>query len=236
MKYNILAVIPARGGSKGVPRKNIKILAGKPLIQWTIEAAQQSKYISRVILSSEDEEIIALAKSMGCDVPFTRPIELAQDTTQGIEPILHAVEMCPGYDYVMMLQPTTPLRTTKDIDGFIEHFFKNGANASVSVCEPTKTPFWMFQLKESKEFLTPLLPEHSKVQRRQDLPSVYALNGALYIAEINWLKGNKGFISGETIGYVMPQERSYDIDSIVDFKICEILKKEQISESYNGGK
>lgn len=120
MQPKILAIIPARGGSKGVPRKNIRDLAGKPLIAWTIEEAKKSKYITRLILSSEDEEIIEAAKKYGCEVPFVRPIELAQDNTPGIEPVLHAIEKCPGYDYVLLLQPTSPLRTVEDIDGCIE--------------------------------------------------------------------------------------------------------------------
>ncbi len=118
----ILAVIPARGGSKGVPRKNIRDLAGKPLIAWTIEAAKKSKYIDRLILSSEDPEIIAVAKSYGCEVPFVRKIELAQDDTPGIEVVLDAVQRCLGYTHVLLLQPTSPFRTHKHIDDLIEKF------------------------------------------------------------------------------------------------------------------
>lgn len=124
----ILAIVPARGGSKGVPRKNIKLLAGKPLIEWTLIEARRSKYIDRIVLSSEDNEIIEIAKSIGYDVPFKRPKELAQDDTHGIEPILHAVGECEGYDYVMMLQPTSPLRIVEDIDSFIEWTFKKILN------------------------------------------------------------------------------------------------------------
>lgn len=223
----ILAVIPARGGSKGVPKKNIKLMAGEPLIAWTIKVTQKSKYIDRVILSSEDDEIIRIAQEFRCDVPFKRPQSLAQDDTHGIEPILHAIEHCPGYDYVMMLQPTSPLRLIEDIDGCIEKFVKEQAKSCVSVCEPTKSPYWMFTL-ENDERLHAILPEHSLIPRRQDLPSIYALNGAVYIAEINWLLENKNFISKETIGYVMPVSRSYDIDTLEDFAICELfLRGEQ---------
>lgn len=216
----ILAVMPARGGSKGVPRKNIKHLAGKPLIGWTIEAAKASKYIDRLILSSEDDEIIKTAQALGCEVPFKRPLELAKDDTHGIEPILHALEQNPGYDYVMMLQPTSPLRLTEDLDGCIEKIIVDKAKSCVSVCEPSKSPYWMYNIN-SKSELSPLLPEFSLVPRRQDLPSVCALNGAVYIAEVNWLKNSRNFMSQETIGYIMPQERSYDIDTILDFEICE---------------
>ncbi len=108
----VLAIIPARGGSKGVPRKNIRLLAGKPLIVWTIDEAKKSKYIDRFILSSEDDEIIKIAREYGCEVPFKRPIELAQDDTPGIEPVIHAINTLEDkYDYVVLLQPTSPLRT-----------------------------------------------------------------------------------------------------------------------------
>ena len=116
MKPSFLAVIPARGGSKGVPRKNVRDLNGKPLIAWTIEEAKKSQYISNIILSSEDSEIIKEAKKYGCEVPFIRPMKLAQDDTPGIDPVLHAINQCPGYDYVVLLQPTSPLSKAEDID------------------------------------------------------------------------------------------------------------------------
>lgn len=220
----ILAVIPARGGSKGIPRKNIKEIAGKPLIAWTIEAAKKSVYIDRVILSSEDDEIIEVAKLYGCDVPFKRPENLAQDNTHGIEPILHALEFCQDYDYVMMLQPTSPLRLTEDIDRFIEHTFEKEAVSCVSISEPAKSPYWMYKFDSSNQ-LKPILPEHALIPRRQDLPSVYALNGALYIAKVEWLRQNKNFMSPLTKGYEMPANRSFDIDTLEDFMICEMFLK-----------
>lgn len=121
MTPTFLAIIPARGGSKGVPRKNIRNLAGKPLIAWTIEEAKKSKYINRVILSSDDNEIIEIAKNYNCEVPFVRPKNIAEDNTPGIDPVLHAIKQCPGYDYVVLLQPTSPLRTVEDIDGCIRY-------------------------------------------------------------------------------------------------------------------
>ena len=224
----ILAIIPARGGSKGVPRKNIKLLAGKPLIAWTIEEAKKSKYISKLILSSEDDEIINVAKEYGCEVPFKRPVELAQDNTPGIDAILHAIEQCPGYDYIILLQPTSPLRTSEDIDDFISYFINQNVNACVSVCEPSKSPYWMYQLNNQND-LIPLLTEHGSANRRQDLPKVFALNGALYIANIEWLMKNKNFVTDETVGYIMPTNKSYDIDTIEDFMICEYLLKHKMT-------
>ncbi len=221
MKPKILAIIPARGGSKGVPRKNIRNLAGKPLIAWTIEEAKKSRYIDRVILSSEDDEIIEVAKQYGCEVPFKRPIELAKDDTPGIDPVLHAIKQCPGYDYVVLLQPTSPLRTVEDINGCIEKLLANDADFCVSVTEPEKSPYWMYTLADER--MVPLLPKDTLVARRQDLPKVYSLNGAVYVGKINKIVEVNGFISEGTIGYIMPQEKSFDIDTTVDFMICESL-------------
>ena len=225
MKPKILAFIPARGGSKGVPRKNIHELAGKPLIAWTIEEAKKSKYIDRLILSSEDDEIIEVAKKYGCEVPFKRPIELAQDDTLGIDPVLHAIEQCPGYDYVVVLQPTSPLRTVEDIDGCIEKLISSGVDFCVSVTEPEKSPYWMYTLENNQ--MAPLLPQETLIARRQDLPKCYSLNGAIYVARINSFIEEKSFITTNTMAYVMSQERSFDIDTIVDFKICEYLIEEK---------
>lgn len=221
MKPKILAIIPARGGSKGVPRKNIRELAGKPLIVWTIEEAKKSKYIDRLILSSEDDEIIEVAKQYGCEVPFKRPIELAQDDTPGISPVLHAIKQIPSYDYVVLLQPTSPLRKVEDIDACIEKLFSTDADFCVSVTEPEKSPYWMYKIEHEK--MVPLLPQDELVTRRQDLPKIYTLNGAVYVAKINSLVEKKSFITTNTVAYVMSQEQSFDIDTIVDFKVCESL-------------
>lgn len=221
MKPKILAIIPARGGSKGVPRKNIRDLAGKPLIAWTIEEAKKSRYIDRLILSSEDDEIIEVAKQCGCEVPFKRPIELAQDETPGIEPVLHAIEQCPGYDYVVLLQPTSPLRTVEDIDGCIEKLISSGKDFYVSVTESDKSPYWMYTVNQSN--MKVLIDRNKLITRRQDLPKVYNLNGALYVGKVELLYKKKSFLTEGTQAYIMPRERSYDIDSEMDFKICNYL-------------
>ncbi|ASS73952.1 acylneuraminate cytidylyltransferase [Tumebacillus algifaecis] len=217
----VLAVIPARGGSKGVPRKNIRNLAGKPLLAWAVEAGQASQYIDRVILSSEDEEIIAVAKEWGCDVPFIRPQELATDETPGIDPILHALEELPGYDYVVLLQPTSPLRTTADIDSCIEQLVRADAPCCVTVTEPAKSPYWMYTLQEDGR-MEPLIPGDTAT-RRQDLPPVFALNGAVYIAKTEWLKETKSFLAAGVTAHVMPSERSFDIDTEIDLFLAEAL-------------
>lgn len=219
----VLGIIPARGKSKGVPRKNMKRLGGKPLIVWTIEESKKSRYLDRFILSSEDEEIMLFARYLGCDVPFVRPVELAQDDTPGIEPVLHALETLPErYDYVVLLQPTSPLRTKEDIDRCIELCVKQNASSCVSVTESDKSPYWMYVLNEIGK-ITPLLETEKRYNRRQDLPKVYTVNGAVYIAEVGWLLSNRSFMSNETHGYIMPRERSVDIDTELDFKFAEFL-------------
>lgn len=222
MNNKILAIIPARGGSKGVPRKNIRELAGKPLIAWTIEEAKKSKYITRLILSSEDDEIIEVAKKYGCEVPFVRPKELAKDDTPGIDPVLHAIEQCPGYDYVMLLQPTSPLRTVKDIDECIEFVINNKIETCVSVTESEKSPYWMYKV-DSKGKMEPLINQNKIIVRRQELPTVYMLNGAIYMAKIDRLLQEKSFLNSYTKAFIMCKENSFDIDTEMDLLICEYL-------------
>lgn len=217
---SILAVIPARGGSKGVPRKNIRNLAGKPLIAWTIKSAKQSKYIDKIILSSENQEIIQVARQYGCEVPFIRPEHLAVDETTGAEVILHALNRLPQYDLVVMLQPTSPLRLAEDIDACIEKLILEKAVACVSVSESSQSPYWMYTFDETEK-LQPIMKQDSIIPRRQELPIVYGLNGAVYVAYTNWLKQSQSFLTNETIGFVMPENRSFDIDEELDFLICE---------------
>ena len=218
----VLGLIPARGGSKGIPRKNIALLAGKPLIAWTILAAQASKYLDRVILSSDDLEIIAVAEKWGCEAPFIRPSELARDETPGIEPVLHALAAVgEAYDYVVLLQPTSPLRSAQDIDGCLEHCRLLRAPACVSVSEPDKSPYWMYTI-DAGEHLMPLLAG-AQYQRRQDIPPVYALNGAVYVADCCWLQQHRTFVTPETVSYRMVPEHSIDIDTKLDLMACELL-------------
>ena len=220
----VLAIIPARGGSKGVPRKNIRLVAGKPLIAWTIESAQESCFIDRLIVSTDDLEIASISQKWNCEVPFLRPAVLARDETPGIAPVLHALEtLSERYDIVVLLQPTSPLRSIEDIDGCIIHLMERQAKSCVSVVEPDKSPYWMFRLGLD-EHLYPLLEE--TYARRQELPKVYALNGAVYVAECDWLIQSGSFLSSDTVGYIMPKERSLDIDTEQDIKLFNLLKME----------
>lgn len=225
----ILAIIPARGGSKGVPRKNIRALCGKPLIAWTIEEMKKSKYIDHSIVSTEDDEIKKVAESFGGNVPFMRPQELARDDTPGIEPVLHAIDKLPDYDYVILLQVTSPLRTVEDIDGAIELCINRQAKSCVSITETEHSPYWMYSLGDNDVMMPLLKISADKSYRRQILPKVYRLNGAVYVAEYDFLKKNCALVSAETLGYVMPQERSLDIDTILDFDFVEfVMRKREV--------
>jgi len=222
----VLAIIPARGGSKGVPRKNLRSLAGKPLIAWTIEESAKSAYIDRTILSSDDEEIIAIARQWNCEVPFVRPAKLAEDQVPGEEPVLHAIAAInEKYDYVVLLQPTSPLRLAEDIDACIEKCFSQNAPACVTVTIPDKSPYWMYFM-DNEGKLYPVIEEKNVASLRQQLKSVYLLNGAVYVAKIDWFLKNKKFVSDGTVAYLMPKSRSMDIDTEWDLKICQILLSE----------
>lgn len=223
---SLLAVIPARGGSKGIPRKNIKALASRPLIGWTIDSAKQALCIDRTIVSTEDEEIANVARNLGADVPFTRPAELAADDTPGMAPVLHAISQLPDYDWVLLLQPTSPLRTAEDIEGIWQFCQERGAPSAVSVCEAGKHPYWMY-LCNAAQRLEPVIKVRPHVTRRQDLPPAYALNGALYLARTDWLLEQQDFIGPETLGYIMPPERSVDLDTLQDWRWVEFLLEKE---------
>lgn len=222
-----LGLIPARGGSKGIPRKNIRLMAGKPLIAWTIEAALCSTRLDAVVVSTDDEEIAEVSRAVGAQVPFIRPAELAADDTPGIDPVLHAMGMLPQYDAVLLLQPTSPLRTTEDIDGLLSLAAATGAKSVVSVCEPEDHPFWMYRLGTDRRLER--LIETPDIARRQDLPPVFALNGAMYFAHVDCLHRRRGFVGAETLGYPMPVERSVDIDGPLDWRIAELLLGDRVS-------
>lgn len=218
-KQKILALIPARGGSKLLPRKNVLELNQKPLIAWTIEAASRSGYLDRCIVSTDDPEIARVAKDWGGDVPFERPAELARDETPTLDVALHAVDTLPGYDILVILQPTSPLRTTGDIDETIEAMASLQAPSAVSVFEPAKSPYWAYRTDECGR-LCPLLDQELATRRRQELPSAYLLNGAVYVARIDWLRKEQRFVSNETVPHIMPPERSLDVDTGFDLELA----------------
>jgi CMP-N,N'-diacetyllegionaminic acid synthase len=216
-KDKVLALIPARGGSKGLPRKNVLVAGGRPLIGWTIAAAEASRAIGATVVSSDDEEIIAVAQDSGCNVPFRRPGDLASDTASTMDVVFHALDQLPQYEYLVLLQPTSPLRSAADIDAAFELMVRCGAPSCVSVCDVAQSPYWMYRVGDD-ERLSAVLPAPEGVTRRQDLPSVYTLNGAIYIAQIDWLRRTRSFVAAETVAYRMPIERSIDIDTHEDFE------------------
>ncbi len=227
----ILAIIPARGGSKGLPGKNIREICGRPLIAWSIIQAKHCADIHRVVVSTDDHQIAKIANEYGAEVPFVRPTELANDTAPTIDVILHALCWLEKYEnyrpeYILLLQPTSPLRTGKDIDGVLRVLMDKDARAVVSVCETDHHPWWSNTLPESgsmKDFLRLEILN----KRRQEFPIYYRLNGAIYLAEMDYLSKYNGFFGPETFAYKMPRERSIDIDSAMDFKLASLLMAEQ---------
>jgi N-acylneuraminate cytidylyltransferase len=217
----ILGLITARGGSKGVPGKNIRALGGKPLIAWTIEAAGSSAYIDEVVVSTDCARIAEVARSCGCTVPFIRPAELATDAATSVDVVRHAIANSDGgFEIIVLLQPTSPLRTAHDIDACIRLCIKQGGASVVSVAPVDKSPYWMFHLNEDR-VMHPFLSPDGVDWRRQDCPPLYALNGAVYVFTVaRFLEVNR-FVDTTTRGYVMPADRSIDIDTELDFAVCE---------------
>lgn len=212
---SVLGLITARGGSKGVPGKNILMVGGRPLIQWSIDAARQSRYLDRLILSSDDPAIMAAAEHGGCEVPFRRDAALATDAASSSDVVADALTRVPGFDIVVLLQPTSPLRTAADIDAAIELMISSGAPACVSVCEAPVHPAWIFRL-DGERRLSAFVDHGTMPHRRQDLTPAWCLNGAVYVADCDWFLRGRAFVSPDTVGYPMPAERSLDIDTMKD--------------------
>jgi N-acylneuraminate cytidylyltransferase len=231
---SVLALVTARGGSTGLPRKNLREVGGKTLLVRAVEAGQRAATVDRVVLSSDDPEIIQAAILAGCDVPFVRPAELASDEARSIDVVRHALEtLTEGYDLVVLLQPTSPLRSAEDVEAALELCVRRGAPACVSVCPADKPPFWMHGLDEQLR-LRPILPGYRPASRRQDLPQAFAVNGAVYVARTDWIMAQDGFIGPETLGYVMPRERSVDIDDELDLIMAEALEAHLLRRSDAG--
>lgn len=219
-----LAIIPARGGSKRLPRKNLLDLNGKPLVAWSIEAGLNSKYIDKVVVTSDDADILNIAKYYGV-LSINRPIELSSDTATTFDAVEHAIENIKYYDYIVLLQPTSPLRTEWHIDKAIEFLINKEADAIVSVCEMDHSPLWSNTLDDTlsmAEFLTKSI----KNKRSQDLDSYYRINGAIYICDTKKLLKEKGFfIENGIYAFKMDRETSIDIDNEIDFQLADLILK-----------
>ena len=223
----IVGLITARGGSKSIPRKNVKLLAGKPLIAWTIEAALQSHGLSRVIVSTDDDEIARVSKDWGAEVPFMRPRELAQDDSPHVAAVIHAVQWLAAcehsqFDYVLLLQPTSPLRTAEDIDNAIQLAVKKDAEGVVGVCETHHHPYLVKRINEDGT-LGNFVSGTLAYLRRQDLPPAYFDNGAIYLTRCDVLLEQQTVRPNRSFPYIMPPQRSLQIDDPWDFELIELI-------------
>lgn len=239
----ILAIIPARGGSKGIPRKNIKALCGKPLITWTIEEAKKSRYITRTIVSTDDPEIAEVAKAYGAEVPFLRPAEISQDLSTDVEFLLHALDWLKEYEgyepeIVLRLPPTSPLRTAAQIDEGIETLLKNPeADAVRPIAEAPKHPYKLWKIAEDNVFLEPFFPksftgfDEPYNLPRQLFPKAYIHTGAMDIIRVRAIREQKS-TSGEKLAhFFMPAEDSINIDHPIDFEIAEFLMQKRLGRT-----
>lgn len=215
----VLAVIPARRGSRGIPGKNTIDLGGQPLIQWTINAALNSKYIDRILVTTDDPKASRLARAQGLTV-IDRPSLIAGDTATAAEVIAHVLSFETEVDILMYLQPTSPLRQASDIDACLNMLNSTSAEGVVSVTEAVEHPEWMYRLDPADSTLEPIVPNHA-LFRRQDLPRTVRLNGALYCAPARLLLPDGNFFRLQLAGYEMPASRSIDIDSPEDLELAE---------------
>ena len=222
---SFLAIIPARGGSKRLPRKNVLDLGGKPLIAWSIEAGLQSRYIDKVVVSSDDDEILEISKKYGVHT-MRRPAELASDLSTTFDALKHTIDNSEKYDYVILLQATSPLRNFTNINEAIELLIDKNADAIISTCEMDHSPLWSNTLPENMS-MNSFLKDEVLNKRSQDLEKYYRLNGAIYICKTKKLLEEKSFFLKDKIfAYIMERKSSIDIDEAIDFKMAEFLLKE----------
>jgi CMP-N-acetylneuraminic acid synthetase len=232
-----LGVIPARGGSKGIPRKNIRLLAGKPLLQYTADAARAAKRLTRVILSTEDPEIAEVGRRYGLDVPFLRPADLAQDDTPSLPVLQHAVrvleEAGERYDAVCLLQPTAPFRRTEDIDGCIDLLIKTGADSVVTVLPvPAEhNPHWVY-FRDDQGFLRLSTGEDAPIPRRQLLPPAFHREGSVYVTRRDVLMERNSLYGSKVAGFLIEASRSVNLDTLEDWARAEAALR-QMSTSHN---
>ena len=220
----VLALIPARGGSKGIRKKNTVPLCGKPLLFYTVQAARESRYTDAVIVSTDDERIAGIARECGAEIPFVRPKEFAGDESKTIDAVIHAIhalrEQRRDYDVLALLQPTSPLRTGRDIDGALEVFVESGRRSVASVNPVSDPPLLIRGINDAGE-LRPLLKMDGTV-RRQDMERYYRVNGAIYINLICEIDERTSF-NDNVRPYIMDAARSVDIDDRLDLVIAQVV-------------
>lgn len=227
-QYRVTALIPARGGSKRLPRKNIKLLVDKPLIAWSIEVAKACKYVDRVIVSTDDEEIKRISEQYGAEVPFLRPEHLSNDHASSFDVIKHAIDfltLSKSNELIVLLQPTSPLRLVSEIDTALEFFVQKSAKGVVSISETEHSPMWSNTLPEDgcmSDFIRPEV----QGKRSQDLPTFFRLNGSIYIYEtLSLLEQSKIFFNENVYGFETSLETAVDIDTELDFLVAETIIK-----------
>lgn len=225
----VLGLINARGGSKGIPRKNVRSLNGKPLIAYAIESGLGARLIDRVVVSTDDQEIAEVAMSFGADIPFMRPSELASDNALQIDAVRHAIEQLARagetYDVVVILQPTCPLRNAVDVDGAISMMAESGADTVISVMEVTgQHPLTMYT-RESDGRLFSLLESNRAGVLRQEFRPIWWRNGAIYAIRTSVVMTDRSLYGQRVVGYPMPAERSVNIDEPLDWIIAEAMLK-----------
>ncbi|WP_306591081.1 cytidylyltransferase domain-containing protein [Geothrix sp. 21YS21S-4] len=224
----VLAVIPARGGSKGLPGKNIRPVAGKPLLAWSIEAGLQSRYVDYLVVSTDSPEIAAVAESHGAEAPFLRPDSLASDTAGHAEVMLHALDWMEvnrnvQADYLVMLEPTSPLRDAKDVDLALEVIEARQENGSlVGVCRTEAAhPAFLCQLENG--FVRPFNSERFVFKRRQELDNLYFFEGSIYISKVSLFRTQRSFYHEWTVPFEVPKWKSFEVDDVVDLLLIERL-------------
>lgn len=231
----VLAYIPARSGSKGIKDKNIVDVAGKPLMAHSILAAKRSKYVDTVVVSTDSENYAKIARQYGAEVSFLRPRELATDTSPEMDTTVHLMQWfdkntSEKFDILIKLQPTSPLRTEEDIDAALELFMSKDAESIISVMECHITPLWMNVLSQDHSMKN-FISEDIKKKNRQELPTYYQLNGALFLARWEFMKQKKSWYGEKSYAYIMPRERSVDIDDEIDLVLVKALLERQDSNS-----
>jgi N-acylneuraminate cytidylyltransferase len=226
MKYIIL--ICARGGSKGLPGKNIKPLRGVPLIGWTINIAKQINRACRIIVSTDSEEIAKVALEYGAEVPFMRPKELAKDDSPEWQVWRHAIKYIENntdenIDAIVVLPVTAPLRSVDDINTCIDLFENKEVDSVITVSEANRNPYFNMTVNDNNGYASLIIPPKDLIIRRQDAPEVYDMTTVAYVINANFIKGHNGIFEGKVKSVVVPRERSIDIDTLLDFKIAECL-------------
>ncbi len=222
-----LSIIPARGGSKRLPRKNVLDLCGKPLITWTIEAGLSSKYLDEVVVSSDDSEILGIASNLKVR-SIERPPQLASDTSSTFDAVKHTIDNIESYDYIVLLQPTSPLRNEVHIDKAIELLVSKDADAVISVCDMNHNPSWSNTLDESLS-MKGFINKNFLNQRSQDMKKYYKLNGAIYICKTKKLLEEKSFFLKDNIfAFIMSSKSSVDIDKKEDFEFANLYLSKKL--------